>query len=31
MTAEERQHVLAELPERRKRLNIAEVSVPPLA
>jgi len=31
MTAEERQHVFAELPERRKRLNIAEVSVPPLA
>lgn len=31
MAAEQREHVLAELPERRKRLDVPEVSVPPLA
>ena len=30
MSSEEQQHVLAELPERRKRLDVPEISVPPL-
>jgi predicted Fe-S protein YdhL (DUF1289 family) len=31
MTPREQDEVLAELPERRNRLNVPEVSVPPLA
>ena len=31
MGPEERDHVLAELPERRKRLDVPKIAVPPLA